>query len=595
VHRDGEYALIHVLDPARAAQYSALVEQHHLSGARSRTEEEARFHAQHLGPAALIIAEVQQSPEGFDLLRRLRKGKQPQVAPALLISGSLQVRNEAMRLRDQLGIVEILTSWQPLNIVRDAVARAIRGGPRSAGANVPEVALPAAREFAGAGAEDLLQAAARELGAPVALAWFGSVADGELLGFFGWDRSLVAMIGERADWVPFRNLAILGPLFVADAHAEVQLAQSAMVRAGLVRSFAGAPLCNDDGHPMGALWVADDRPGRFGLESLDALGLWAQRLGTAWTELARTKAVAELHAAARQETFKPSETPATEAMAQLLAHSGDGFIASDDQDRIAFGNPAAARLLGLKGRRLSGITRTHLLELACDKGGLDPRTAAQLLRATFGTTLAVTLTDPHRVLRWETKALPLGAAMGRMDQLVDMTAEREERETRERLARVDPLTWLSNRRGFDDALAREISRAFRFRTPLTLALFRMAGRENLDPAEADKILREVGWLVAEMSRGYDHAARLEDDSLALILPGATPEAAGALSLRLAEEVGALQAGRAPGVKLLTGIAIFDPGEGVAQMLARARALALQAETAADDGALHPSSSSGARH
>jgi diguanylate cyclase (GGDEF)-like protein len=585
VHREGDYALIHVLDPARAAQYSALVEQHHLSGARSRSEEEARFHAQRLGPAALIIAEVRQSPDGFDLLRRLRKGKRPQVAPALLISGSLQVRNEALRLKDQLDIVEVLTGSQPMSTIRDAVARAIRRGPRNGKPNLKPLPLPAPEEqpLIGAEKEVLLQAAARELGAPTALAWIGSLEEGELMGWFGWCRTLVPMIGERADWAPFRNLASAATVYVADARADALLARSPMVRSGLVRSFAGAPLCNDEGEPIGALWVADDKPGKLGVESLQPLGVWAHRLGAAWEQASRSKAVAELHAPAGEENFKTSQAPAMEAMGQLLAHSEDGFVATDNEDRIAFANPAASRLLGMRSRRLHGITRTHLLELTCQKGGLNPHTATQL-RTNTGT-LVATLTKPHRVLRWETKPLPLGTEMGKMDQLVDVTAEYEERETRARLARIDPLTWLGNQRGFDDSLAREISRAFRFKTPLTLALFHIDGRHELEPADGTRVLREVSWLVAEISRGYDQSARLEDDSLALILPGATAAAATSLAQRLSGEVAGLKSKRAKKLTLSTGIASFDPGEDVAQMLARARATMLEVQACGGDGIL----------
>jgi len=194
---------------------------------------------------------------------------------------------------------------------------------------------------------------------------------------------------------------------------------------------------------------------------------------------------------------------------------------------------------------------------------------AEQLRTATSATRLVSLHRPQRVVRWETKLLALGTEMGKMDQLVDATAEVEERETRAKLARIDPLTWLANRRGFEDALAREISRAFRFKTPLTLAIFRIDGRLDLEEPDRTQILREVSWLVAEISRGYDQCARLEDDSLALILPGATPEAARSLYKRIAEDVAALKTRRARGVTLSTGIALFDPGEDVGQMLARA--------------------------
>jgi len=558
----GDYALIHVLDPARAAQYSALVEQHHLAGARARSEEEARFHAQRLGPAALIIAEVRQSPDGFDLLRRLRRGRRPQVAPALLISSSMKVRDEALRLRDQLDIVEILSGSQPLSTVRAAVERAIRRGPRQGSANRQPISVPKQKPLA---RDELLQEVARELSAGMAVAWFGPLDDGHLAGWFGWDKLLVPMIGEQEDWAPFRTLAGDAAVEVADARRDPALASSHMVASGMIRSFAGAPIADDAGNTAGALWIADDRPGRFGSEVLDALLVWAQRLGATEEAAARKQAVRQFRAVPAAPVASP--IPAAEALAQLVANSGEGFIATDDQGRIAFANPAVARLLGLRSHRFAGVTRARLLDLAREKG-MDPRTAATLLEGKPGA-VVVSLKKPDRVLRWEMKPLPLGTIMGRMDQIVEVSAEVAERETRTRLARVDPLTWLANRRGFDEALAREISRSLRFKTPLALVLLRVE-REGLDAAAAEQLLRETAWLVTESSRGYDQAARLEDDALALILPGETEPGAQIIAGRLVSEVSALRHAR--GATVRTGFALFDPGEEAAQMLARARGL-----------------------
>jgi diguanylate cyclase (GGDEF)-like protein/PAS domain S-box-containing protein len=584
VHNGGDYALIHVLDPARAAQYSALVEQHHLAGARARSEEEARFHAQRLGPAALIIAEVRQSPDGFELLRRLRRGRRPQVAPALLISSSLKVRDEALRLRDQLDIVEVLSGSQPLSTVQAAVERAIRRGPRNGRrprlAPAPPKPPPLARD-------DLLQEVARDLSAEMVVAWLGADDSGELSGWFGWDRLLVPMIGERDDWKPFRNLAAAAAVRVADARADGLLAGSAVVRSGMVRSFAGAPIVDDAGQPMGALWVADDRPGRFGAEELEALGVWAQRLGAGEDAQARRQAARRLRALpTTQAAPAPSSIPESEAMEQLLAHSSEGFIATDAQDRIAFANPAVAKLLGLRSHRFAGVTRARLIDLARQKAGLDPRTAAALAEGTTAQQV-ITLKKSERVVRWETRPLPLGNAMGRMDQITDVTAEVAERETRVRLARIDPLTWLANRRGFDEALAREISRSLRFKTRLSLLLLGIQGRDQLEPQESELLLREVAWLVAEMSRGHDYAARLEDDSLAVILPGESAEGAKAFAGRLYEELQELRTRRARKVTLAAGVALFDRGEEAAQMLGRARATMLEAAAPQSDPAREP--------
>jgi GGDEF domain-containing protein len=573
VHPGEEYALIHVLDPARAAQYSALVEQHHLAGARARSEEEARFHAQRLGQASLIIAEVRQAPDGFDLLRRLRRGRRPQTAPALLISSSMKVRDEALRLRDTLDIVEVLSGSQPLSTVRAAVERAIRRGPRLGRAQ--PLSVPGQKP-ARLTRDETLEALARELDAPMAVAWLGCGGAGEIVGWFGWDRSLVPMIGEADDWRPFRELAQAAPICIADARTDALLQRSPLVRSGTVRSFAGAPLLDEAGQSVGALWIADASPRFFDPEDMEALARWTERLFALEDKASRSRAARTLKAAALEGPVAISGIPGAEAMEQLLAHSADGFIASDSEGHIAFSNPAAPRLLGLRTQHLAGMSRTRVLELLRHTSGLDPRTAAALASGAQGSTV-VALKKQARVLRWDTQPLPLGAGIGRMDQIVDVTAEVQERDMRTRLARVDPLTWLANRRGFDEALAREISRALRFKNALALVLLRVECREGMLPAEAEQLLREVAWLVAEVSRGYDHSSRLEDDSIALVLPGEVEPGALRLVERLQDEVATLR--RAKDVKVWSGVAVFDPGEEAGQMLARARAAMLASAVA----------------
>src|SRR5438105_5062737 len=130
------YALIHVLDPARAAQYAALVEQHRLAATPARSLEEALFHAGRLGPASLLLIEVRADADGFDLLNRLRRAKQ--TCPALVISGSWELRNEALRLRKKLGIAEVLAASQPLMTVQKAVARALGPAASQPAAPLPE-------------------------------------------------------------------------------------------------------------------------------------------------------------------------------------------------------------------------------------------------------------------------------------------------------------------------------------------------------------------------------------------------------------------------------------------------------------------------
>ena len=599
----GQYALIHVFDPARAAQYAALLERHDLTATQARSEAEARFHANRLGPAALIVSEVTQSPGGFELLRSLRRGRRPQTAPTVLISNSLKVRDEALRLRAQLGIVEILAGSQPLSTVREALARAIgRGLPVGATARphegapigrsrveLPEPNPSSSSVGTSAGWHRSLEDAAREIGAPMAVAWFDTKFGDEFVGWFGWERSVVPMVGAREEWAPFRNLASATPVTVSDAEKDPVLRRSPLVAHGVVRSFAGAPLRNDAGESIGAFWMAHERPGAFSTDSLEAIATWAQRIG------AEREAGARLERLAYQGP-KPAQpppvslVPATDCLAQLLTHVAQGVIATDNQGLIAFANPATSRLLVLRNRRLNGCSRAQLLDIVCRDAGLDPETAATLANAQTGEFI-VRLHKPHRVLRWETKPIPLGSGLGRMDQLVDITAEIDRRESHDRMVCLDPLTWLANRRGFQEAMAREVSRALRFRTPLALALFRIDPPEQAyrDAAQSELVLRNVAWLLAESIRGYDQGARLEDDVLAMILPGASAGEASKLADRLVGEVAQLRSRSMGRVTLSGGIAHFDAREDAAQAMARAHAAMLEAAACGGNGVLQASS------
>lgn len=92
-----------------------------------------------------------------------------------------------------------------------------------------------------------------------------------------------------------------------------------------------------------------------------------------------------------------------------------------------------------------------------------------------------------------------------------------------RLAAVDGLTGLPNRRMFDDALAREVERARRSRRPLTLLLadidrFKLVNDTHGHPV-GDEVLRHVGRVLAGNLRTGDLAARYGGEEFGILLPG----------------------------------------------------------------------------
>ncbi len=131
----------------------------------------------------------------------------------------------------------------------------------------------------------------------------------------------------------------------------------------------------------------------------------------------------------------------------------------------------------------------------------------------------------------------LAGQAGRSMESVD----HHETVTRESI--TDDLTGLSNRRGFDDALAGEVERAKRFGGTLGLVLIDLdnfkAINDTYGHPQGDVVLREVARVLRESSREIDHPARYGGEELALVLPGTDLEGAYNLAERVRERIEAL--------------------------------------------------------
>ena len=87
----------------------------------------------------------------------------------------------------------------------------------------------------------------------------------------------------------------------------------------------------------------------------------------------------------------------------------------------------------------------------------------------------------------------------------------------------DALTGLANRRGFDQAMAMEVERSSRFKTPLTLCIMDLDNFKAINDIHGhpcgDDVLKAVASILLTEMRMIDTAARIGGEEFALLLPG----------------------------------------------------------------------------
>jgi diguanylate cyclase (GGDEF)-like protein len=96
-----------------------------------------------------------------------------------------------------------------------------------------------------------------------------------------------------------------------------------------------------------------------------------------------------------------------------------------------------------------------------------------------------------------------------------------------KLAVLDPLTGLNNRRSGEQRLAEEISRAQRHGRPLTILLLDLNGLKSLNDkfghAAGDELIRQFAARLSKAIRGSDLAVRLGGDEFLVLLPECRPD------------------------------------------------------------------------
>jgi diguanylate cyclase (GGDEF)-like protein len=143
------------------------------------------------------------------------------------------------------------------------------------------------------------------------------------------------------------------------------------------------------------------------------------------------------------------------------------------------------------------------------------------------------------------------------------------------LSKYDKLTNLFNRHSFDDVMNRELARANRHKTPLSLLLIDLDDFKRVNDVHGhlagDKVLQHIARIILQEKRTEDIAARLGGDELAIILPETEKNSALVVAKRIrrsVEETPLMHDGQAIGLTLSGGVASFPQDVANAKDLLR---------------------------
>jgi len=146
------------------------------------------------------------------------------------------------------------------------------------------------------------------------------------------------------------------------------------------------------------------------------------------------------------------------------------------------------------------------------------------------------------------------------------------REAR-KLADMDGLTSLHNRRYFHDTLAREVARAHRYERRLALVVFDIddfkAINDRVGHLSGDAVLAQLAERVRSVVRSADIACRVGGDEFAVILPESALPDAEQLYRRLQFSVSTHPTGPADRLYLSAGIAELTPEDDAVSFFERA--------------------------
>ena len=139
---------------------------------------------------------------------------------------------------------------------------------------------------------------------------------------------------------------------------------------------------------------------------------------------------------------------------------------------------------------------------------------------------ALVFTSLHPVIPWWNTGISLITFL--LTTFI-LSSVRSALEQEKKLARLDPLTGIANRRLFLELIGREMNRAIRYKHSFTIVQFDLDNfktvNDHFGHSRGDTILRLVAKTTQGNIRATDTVARLGGDEFAILLPETGPESA----------------------------------------------------------------------
>ena len=184
------------------------------------------------------------------------------------------------------------------------------------------------------------------------------------------------------------------------------------------------------------------------------------------------------------------------------------------------------------------------------------------------------------------------AVNSRLRQRLDRSTEemddlRRELERARAEARIDPLTGLANRAGFDQAMGRAISESAASGEAFCVLLLDIDRFKSINDTHGhllgDKVIRVIADIIRQMVRGGDTAGRLGGDEFAVILPNTPLNGAAIVGEKIRSAMAQARIRRVDNqsslgkVTLSIGVAGLRAGETITDLVERADAALYQAK------------------